>query len=267
MLGFFQYYSNFPFHDYIIDVYFGKIIKRPHRYEICVLNPHETGHNVCKNVRALQLDRFQMFCKHSAKLLGMYQQKSSDGSPWGLACVLCSETLRQKKRGKMYDLDIDFSAVDGSVEKVAVEIGGDEHTNVDYGDELDMYNDIFVDTVHDTKAEPDSSLTENQTLNVSKQSGFPAVAKPKKKESPLFDNLRVSSLLYTENVSQDNLHSRRLDVKNPEGRHQKDVLNQDNNISSNVDTIVSDTGSLNEKKKKKKKKKKKVKKPAKSEIL
>ncbi|XP_045208092.2 poly(A) RNA polymerase, mitochondrial-like [Mercenaria mercenaria] len=177
LLGFFQYYSKFPFEDYIIDVHFGKVIKRPHRYDICVINPHESDHNVCKNVRAIQVDRFQQMCKHSAKILEINQEKSADNSPWGLACVLSNQILKEKKRGILFDLDIEFGTDDGQVEEVAIEVGGEDeldvsdlHVNKNTPDhEKDAFEDILGmekdENIH-TKTDGENKLNESVDTDI-----------------------------------------------------------------------------------------------------
>ncbi|XP_053122112.1 poly(A) RNA polymerase, mitochondrial [Hemicordylus capensis] len=91
LLGdFFEYFGNFAFNKYSLNIRKGKEQNRPEASALHIQNPFEQSLNVSKNVNATQLERFVTLAQESAWLL---QQEgrgppSSRSQSWGLAALL-----------------------------------------------------------------------------------------------------------------------------------------------------------------------------------
>ena len=86
-MEFFQYFANFDFSKYTIDLHNGICTEDKGMNCIRVLNPCEKDHNICKNVKKKNLQRFQTECQLALERLEN-KENISDNSPWGLSYVV-----------------------------------------------------------------------------------------------------------------------------------------------------------------------------------
>ena len=146
--GFFQYYSAFSFTSHIIDPYFGKIVKSPHAFNVCVINPFDSNHNICKNVSIKEVQRFQLACVEFVKELD--NKSTDDGSPWGLEKLLLNDFKLNSKFKLRMDLDTLLNNESDTIQEVVFDLDEDEGTlKIDGQEKVDdvTVKDSFIHTL------------------------------------------------------------------------------------------------------------------------
>ena len=86
---FFKYYTDFNFDEYGIDVFNGKVVKKPSLDErpMYLVNPIVHTHNVCQNMLQRELDQFQSSCMDAHKRL-CEDKNPSKTEKWGVLNIL-----------------------------------------------------------------------------------------------------------------------------------------------------------------------------------
>ncbi|KAL8165004.1 UNVERIFIED_CONTAM: hypothetical protein K2H54_024247 [Gekko kuhli] len=100
LLGdFFEYYGNFAFNKYSLNIRKGKEQNKPDSSPLHIQNPFEQSLNISRNVNMTQLERFISLARESAWLLQQDKgPSSSSDQPWGMAALL--PTVTAKKASK-----------------------------------------------------------------------------------------------------------------------------------------------------------------------
>ncbi|XP_042331845.1 poly(A) RNA polymerase, mitochondrial [Sceloporus undulatus] len=98
---FFEYFGNFAFNKYSLNVRKGKEQNKPEASALYIQNPFEQSLNISKNVNATQLERFVSLARESAWLLQKEGEgpSSSRSQPWGLAALLQSSGISNASKG------------------------------------------------------------------------------------------------------------------------------------------------------------------------
>ncbi|XP_062981445.1 poly(A) RNA polymerase, mitochondrial [Elgaria multicarinata webbii] len=129
LLGdFFEYFGNFAFNKYSLNIRKGKEQNKPEASSLHIQNPFEQNLNISKNVNATQLEKFVHLARESAWLLQQEgkDQSSSRSQPWGLAALLQSSTATnasksaRRKRGPASERIkglLDSLKINGTIQK------------------------------------------------------------------------------------------------------------------------------------------------------
>ncbi|XP_077792929.1 poly(A) RNA polymerase, mitochondrial isoform X1 [Podarcis muralis] len=103
---FFEYFGNFHFNKYSLNIRKGKEQNKPEASALHIQNPFEQNLNISKNVNATQLERFVSLARESAWLLQQTGKgPSSSNQRWGLAALLLTSAgnnaskCTRRKRG------------------------------------------------------------------------------------------------------------------------------------------------------------------------
>ncbi|XP_054847994.1 poly(A) RNA polymerase, mitochondrial [Eublepharis macularius] len=101
LLGdFFEYFGNFAFNKYSLNIRKGKEQGKPETSPLHIQNPFEQSLNISKNVNAMQLERFVSLARESAWILQQDKGPSStSGQPWGMAALLPALTANNASKG------------------------------------------------------------------------------------------------------------------------------------------------------------------------
>ncbi|XP_066484482.1 poly(A) RNA polymerase, mitochondrial [Tiliqua scincoides] len=94
----FEYFGNFAFNKYSLNIRKGKEYNKPEASALYIQNPFEQNLNISKNVNATQLERFVSLARESAWLL--QQEGKADSSQfWGLAALLQTSKASNANKG------------------------------------------------------------------------------------------------------------------------------------------------------------------------
>nr|XP_056713526.1 poly(A) RNA polymerase, mitochondrial [Euleptes europaea] len=100
LLGdFFEYFGNFAFNKYSLNIRKGKEQSKPESSPLHIQNPFEQSLNISRNVNATQLERFVNLARESTWLLQQDKGPSSSGQPWGMAALLPALTANGVGKG------------------------------------------------------------------------------------------------------------------------------------------------------------------------
>ncbi|XP_077159157.1 poly(A) RNA polymerase, mitochondrial [Paroedura picta] len=101
LLGdFFEYFGNFPFNKYSLNIREGKEQNKPDSSPLHIQNPFEQNLNISRNVNTTQLERFVSLARESAWLLEQTKRSSSSSDqPWGMAAILPAATAKNATKG------------------------------------------------------------------------------------------------------------------------------------------------------------------------
>ncbi|XP_060579400.1 poly(A) RNA polymerase, mitochondrial-like isoform X2 [Ruditapes philippinarum] len=126
LVGFFQYYRTFPFKHLIMDPYFGKVVESAHSDHVCIINPFESDHNICRNVSYTEVNRFKDACSKFSEDLVANARKTSDGTCWGLASILQEKKFQLKEKAKLRtNIDMFYNFDYDSIDDVYVSMDGE----------------------------------------------------------------------------------------------------------------------------------------------
>ncbi|XP_015263598.1 PREDICTED: poly(A) RNA polymerase, mitochondrial [Gekko japonicus] len=96
LLGdFFEYYGNFAFNKYSLNIRKGKEQNKPDSSPLHIQNPFEQSLNISRTVNMTQLERFITLARESAWLLQQDKgPSSSSDQPWGMVALLPAVTAK-----------------------------------------------------------------------------------------------------------------------------------------------------------------------------
>ncbi|XP_053429165.1 poly(A) RNA polymerase, mitochondrial isoform X2 [Nycticebus coucang] len=100
---FFEYFGNFAFNKYSLNIRQGKEQNKPDSSPLYIQNPFETSLNISKNVSQSQLQKFVELARESAWILQQEDQgrhSPSNHQPWGLAALLLPSVVSSKSLAK-----------------------------------------------------------------------------------------------------------------------------------------------------------------------
>ena len=97
-MEFFQYFAHFDFSKYTIDLHNGVRIEDKGLHCIRIINPCDTEHNICRNVKRKYLERFQKQCLFAIESLEK-KVNQQDTSPWGLSYVINPALMTSQTKG------------------------------------------------------------------------------------------------------------------------------------------------------------------------
>uniref|UniRef100_H0WS10 Mitochondrial poly(A) polymerase n=1 Tax=Otolemur garnettii TaxID=30611 RepID=H0WS10_OTOGA len=100
---FFEYFGNFAFNKYSLNIRQGKEQNKPDSSPLYIQNPFETSLNISKNVSQSQLQKFVDLARESAWILQQEDQgpqSPSNHQPWGLAALLLPSRVSTKSLAK-----------------------------------------------------------------------------------------------------------------------------------------------------------------------
>ena len=107
-MEFFQYFANFDFTKYTIDLHNGLCLDLPGQKCIRIINPCEKDHNICRNVKPRYLQHFQGECKLTLERLET-KVKVCDKTPWGLSYVINPALTMDQNKGKSSTFNLEDS--------------------------------------------------------------------------------------------------------------------------------------------------------------
>lgn len=93
-LQFFEFYSQFDFHNRAISLNKGESILKPDHSPIYIVNPLETNLNVSKNISYEECERLRIEVRNAAWILESQKGDPSQDIPWGILNVF--RTTEQK---------------------------------------------------------------------------------------------------------------------------------------------------------------------------
>ncbi|KAI5638202.1 cid1 family poly A polymerase domain-containing protein [Phthorimaea operculella] len=97
LLQFFEFYSQFDFHDKAISINEGKPVRKPNALPLYIVNPLEQALNVSRNVSYEECERIRMEVRNAAWQL----ESSGEGNKaddWGLLGLIEQKTTRGLKK-------------------------------------------------------------------------------------------------------------------------------------------------------------------------
>lgn len=93
LLQFFEYYSQFDFHNKAISLNDGKTVLKPDHSAIYIVNPLQTVLNVSKNISFEELERFRIEVRNAAWVLeSNTMQNLTKDTNWGILNILQTKT-------------------------------------------------------------------------------------------------------------------------------------------------------------------------------
>lgn len=108
-----------------MNILYGKVIERRHQHNIYICNPFENKHNMCQNVQAMYVDKFQYVCQRSVRILDIHMKRSFV-DPWGLMCIMTKDALRKHQEGCLFSIDWAYDTETKKVDGIVVNIAEDE---------------------------------------------------------------------------------------------------------------------------------------------